>query len=171
MSENANKIDLVRLGLRMGLAWVLFDNGTFIVFPDAAPDDNIAESALAIMKQHAKVFGAIEPADFEVTTLANASGWVARGDVPDMYVLVDPEELDSDSPTELEIGEFAHVIRQLDSEDLDVLHVNRARRTSTYILNVERVASEHSVMRLLVTLDDEPYTRGEAVSDVGGNPS
>ncbi len=127
MGDNDDKIDLVRLAVREGLEdWVLFDNGTFIVFPDAKAEDDIAAAAVKLMQERGEVVVGTESADFQVTSLANTPGWVVRGNVDDMYVFVQPEELDSDEPTELEVGMFARTIRQLDHEDLDVLHVNRS---------------------------------------------
>lgn len=126
-SANEDKIGLVRQALASGREdWVLFDNGTFIVFRDAAPGDDIRRAAIDLMRTRGEVVPGTSSADFQVTSLEHVSGWVVRGDVDGMYVYVQPEELESDEPDDIEIGRFARTIRQLDHEDLEVLHVHRA---------------------------------------------
>lgn len=126
-SANEDKIELVRRALVAGRSdWVLFDNGTFLVFRDAKPEDDIESAAIELMRERGEVVPGTPSADFQVTALADVRGWVVRGDVDGLYVYVQPEELESDSPDELEIGMFARTIRQLDHEDLVVLHVERA---------------------------------------------
>lgn len=126
-SANEDKIELVRRALVAGRSdWVLFDNGTFLVFRDAKPEDDIQSAAIELMRERGEVVPGTPSADFQVTALEDVRGWVVRGDVDGLYVYVQPEELDSDNPDELEIGMFARTIRQLDHEDLVVLHVERA---------------------------------------------
>lgn len=126
-SANEDKIELVRRALVAGRSdWVLFDNGTFLVFRDAKPEDDIQSAAIELMRERGGVVPGTPSADFQVTALEDVRGWVVRGDVDGLYVYVQPEELESDNPDELEIGMFARTIRQLDHEDLVVLHVERA---------------------------------------------
>lgn len=126
-NDNEDKIELVRLAIKEGLDdWVLFANGTFIVFEGATADDDIRQQAIDIMTERGEVVPGTSSADFQITRLLHTNGWVMRGDVPNMYVYVQPEELDSDAPTDLEVGMAARVIRQLDHEDLEVMHVNRS---------------------------------------------
>lgn len=126
-SLNRDKVDLVRRGLVAGRGdWVLFDNGSFVVFRDAMPEDDIESAAIRVMRERGAVVPGTPSADFQVTALEDVSGWVVRGDVDGLYIYVQPEELESENPDELEIGMFARTIRQLDHEDLVVLHVERA---------------------------------------------
>lgn len=125
--ENEDKIEHVRLAVNENLQdWVLFANGTFIVFEDAAEEENLEQKAIEILKEHGEVREGEASADFQVTPLAKTVGWVVRGNVDGLYVYVHPDELDSDNPNDLEVGLFARIIRQTDYEDREVLHVNRS---------------------------------------------
>lgn len=126
---NEDKIEHIRLAVSDSLPnWVVFANGTFIVFEEAAAEDNLEQKAIAILKEHGEVRVGEASADFQVTALAKTVGWVVRGNVDGLYVYVHPAELESDEPNDLEVGLFARVIRQTDFEDLEVLHVNRTTK-------------------------------------------
>jgi hypothetical protein len=121
-----DKIEYVRLAVNPDLHnWVLFTNGTFIIFEDVTDDEDLEQQAIDILKEHGEVRIGEASADFQVTALSKTVGWVVRGNVPGLYVYVHPAELDSDEPDDLEVGLFARVIRQTDFEDLEVLYVNR----------------------------------------------
>ena len=126
VDTNEDKIEHVRKAIAPELGdWVLFANGTFVVFEDAAADDDLGQRAIELLRTRGEVIPGTASADFQVTSLEHTTGWVVRGNVPGMYVYVKPEELDSDTPGDIEIGMFARTIRQLDHEDLEVMHINR----------------------------------------------
>ena len=104
--------------------WVLFKNGTYIIFDDIASIGNIEEAAVMEMKEHGPVFGGSPAGDFAVTHLYDTEGWVVSGHGYGMYTYVHPTELSSDQPTDLEVGLYGRMKRDLDGHNPEVLHIN-----------------------------------------------
>ena len=104
--------------------WVLFKNGTYVIFDDASSIADIPEAALAEMKEYGPVHAGGPAGDFNVTNLDETEGWVVSGHGYGMYTYVHPSELTSPAPTDLEVGLFGRMKRNLDGQNPEVLYVN-----------------------------------------------
>ncbi|MBL3546717.1 hypothetical protein [Chryseobacterium sp. KMC2] len=51
--------------------WVLFKNGTYIIFDDIASVSNVKDEAIKLMKEYGPVFGGTPAGDF----IKKKSGW------------------------------------------------------------------------------------------------
>lgn len=105
--------------------WVLFQNGTYIIFDSIDIDTDMEAEAVALMKQYGPVYAGGEAGDFAVTYLNQTEGWIVSGHGYGMYTYVNPNELSSISPSEVEIGLFGRSKRDDDGQQPVVLHVNR----------------------------------------------
>lgn len=56
------------------------------------------------MKEFGPVYPGSAAGDFTVSRFDNTEGWSVSGHCYGMYTYVNPEELDSDSPSDIEIG-------------------------------------------------------------------
>ncbi len=104
--------------------WVVFKNGTYIIFDDATAVADIREEAVAEMREYGPVHAGGPAGDFEVTSLNNTQGWVVSGHGYGMYTYVHPSELAIAEPTDLEVGLFGRLKRNLDGQNPEVLHIN-----------------------------------------------
>ena len=105
--------------------WVLFNNGTYIIFDNADTVSDIREEAIRQMKKFDPVHEGSPAGDFSVTHLNRTEGWVVSGHGYGMYTYVNPNELDSKAPTDVEIGLYGRYKRNKDGEKPIILHVNR----------------------------------------------
>ena len=105
--------------------WVLFKNGTYVIFDNAESISDIREEAIKQMKEFGPVHGGGPAGDFSVTHLNKTEGWVVSGHGYGMYTYVNPNELDSKTPTDIEIGLYGRSKRNEDGEKPIILHVNR----------------------------------------------
>jgi len=71
-------IDRVRLALSSNIpAWVLFSNGTVIVFDDPKPEDNLEEKALSLMKAFVRSKSALKRVILEsLNRETQRDGWL-----------------------------------------------------------------------------------------------
>lgn len=106
--------------------WVLFKNGTYVIFDDASMIADIREEASAEMKEFGPIQIGAAGGDFGVTYLDKTKGWVVSGHGYGMYTYVHPSEIDSIEPTDLEIGMFGRAKRDLDGQNPEIVHVNEA---------------------------------------------
>lgn len=104
--------------------WVLFKNGTYIIFDDADDDFDVSEAAVKSMKEFGPVSVGGPAGDFEVFYLDETEGWVVGGHGYGMYTYVHPSELASADPSDVEIGLLGRSKRDLDGKELEILHVN-----------------------------------------------
>ncbi|MDQ2794028.1 MAG: hypothetical protein M3Y12_08475 [Bacteroidota bacterium] len=120
-----NLLAYVRLAINPQFEdWVLFKNGTYVIFDDASSITDIPEAAIAEMKEYGPVQAGGPAGDFNVTNLDETEGWVVSGHGYGMYTYVPPSELTSPAPTDLEVGLFGRMKRSLDGQNPAVLHVN-----------------------------------------------
>ncbi|MDR6548590.1 hypothetical protein J2810_004680 [Chryseobacterium rhizosphaerae] len=104
--------------------WVLFKNGTYIIFDDIANVGNVKDEAIKLMKEYGPVFGGTPAGDFNTIYLTETEGWLVAGHGYGMYTYVHPSELENDTPNDLEIGLFGRSKRNLDGTDPEIIHVN-----------------------------------------------
>jgi len=105
--------------------WVLFKNGTYIIFdnPDTIPD--LESEAIKLMVEFGPVYTGTSAADFDVTDLNKTEGWIVSGHGYGMYTYVSPYEIKSNITDITEIGLLGRAKRDLDGKNPVVLHINR----------------------------------------------
>ncbi|RKE81883.1 hypothetical protein [Chryseobacterium sp. AG363] len=106
--------------------WVLFENGTYIIFDDISIIKNVKEKALQLMKEFGPVYAGGPAGDFNVIHLNLTEGWLVSGHGYGMYTYVHPSELDSESPNDLEIGLYGRSKRDSDGQNPEIIHINRS---------------------------------------------
>lgn len=106
--------------------WVLFENGTYIIFDDISIIKNVKEKALQLMKEFGPVYAGGPAGDFNVIHLNLTEGWLVSGHGYGMYTYVHPSELDSESPNDLEIGLYGRSKRDSDGQNPKIIHINRS---------------------------------------------
>ncbi|MDR4950809.1 hypothetical protein REB14_01270 [Chryseobacterium sp. ES2] len=106
--------------------WVLFENGTYIIFDDISIIEDIKKEALQLMKEFGPVYAGGPAGDFNVIHLNLTEGWLVSGHGYGMYTYVHPSELDSDSPNDLEIGLYGRSKRDSDGQNPEIIHINKS---------------------------------------------
>ena len=105
--------------------WVLFEYGTYIIFDSLQAGVDIEQEALRLMKEFGPVQIGGLAGDFNVSYLKTTVGWAVSSHGPGMYTYVHPSELETDQPTDLEIGLYGRSKRHMDGENPVVVYVNR----------------------------------------------
>lgn len=122
----ANLLNHVRLAINPKFQdWVLFKNGTYIIFDNADTIPNLENEAIKAMKEFGPVHAGGPAGDFGVTHLNKTEGWIVSGHGYGMYTYVNPNELDSEKPNDVEIGLYGRNKRNLDGENPVVININR----------------------------------------------
>ena len=107
--------------------WVLFENGTYIIFDKADTIKDIKTEALRLMKAYGPVYAGSSAGDFGVTHLNKTSGWVVSGQCYGMYTYVNPAEIETDNPNDLTIGLLGRSKRDKDGKNPVIVHINRKK--------------------------------------------
>jgi hypothetical protein len=105
--------------------WVLFKNGTYIIFDNADVIPDLESEALKLVREFGPVYVGTPAADFDVTDLNKTEGWIVSGHGYGMYTYVIPDEMKTKTPTVAAIGLYGRNKRNLDSENALIIHVNR----------------------------------------------
>jgi hypothetical protein len=106
--------------------WVLFSNGTYIIFEDSATG-NKKEKAIELMKEYGPLEVGSPAGDFSVTTLHFTDGWVVSGHCYGMYTYVHPSEFESQEikkPNDVDIGIFGRNKRDKDGREHNIIFVS-----------------------------------------------
>lgn len=106
--------------------WVLFENGTYIIFDDISTIRDIKEEAINLMKEFGPVSAGGSAGDFSVIHLNLTEGWLVSGHGYGMYTYVHPSELDNVSPNDLEIGLYGRSKRDSDGQNPEIIHINNS---------------------------------------------
>ncbi|RLJ32838.1 hypothetical protein CLU97_2303 [Chryseobacterium sp. 7] len=106
--------------------WVLFENGTYIIFDDITTIEDVKEESIKLMKEFGPVSAGGPAGDFSVIHLNLTEGWLVSGHGYGMYTYVHPSELDSESPNDLEIGLYGRSKRDSDGQNPEIIHINSA---------------------------------------------
>lgn len=104
--------------------WVLFENGTYIIFDDISTIEDVKEEAIKLMKEFGPVSAGGPAGDFSVIHLKLTDGWLVSGHGYGMYTYVHPSELDNESPNDLEIGLYGRSKRDSDGQNPEIIHIN-----------------------------------------------
>ncbi|WP_289660976.1 hypothetical protein [Flavobacterium panacagri] len=105
--------------------WVLFKNGTYIIFENANTIPDLESEAIKLMKEFGPVYTGSPAGDFDFTDLKKTEGWIVSGHGYGMYTYVNRNEIKSDLIDIQEIGLFGRSKRNLDGQNPVVIHINR----------------------------------------------
>jgi hypothetical protein len=105
--------------------WVLFQNGTYIIFDKTDTLKELQEKAIKIMREFGPVYVGSHASDFGVQKLTKVEGWSISGHGYGMYTYVNPSELLSQNSNDNEIGLFGLDKRNLDGLHPIIIHVNK----------------------------------------------
>ncbi|AFM02747.1 hypothetical protein Fleli_0258 [Bernardetia litoralis DSM 6794] len=126
--ETKSLLDNVKLAINPKFKdWVLFENGTYIIFDDINQIDNIENEAIKLMKEFGPVHAGGPAGDFNVISLNKTKGWVVSGHGYGMYTYVNPSELETNSPDDLTIGVFGRSKRNNDGQNPNIIYVNSSK--------------------------------------------
>ena len=105
--------------------WILFENGTYIIFDSADTIDNVEAEAIKMMKQFGPVESGGPGGDFSVVSLTETEGWVVSGHGYGMYTYVHPDELNVEKPLDVDVGVYGRSKRGIDGETAIIIYRNR----------------------------------------------
>jgi hypothetical protein len=126
--ETKSLLDNVKLAVNPKFKdWVLFKNGTYIIFDDITQIDNIESEAIRLMKEFGPVHAGGPAGDFNVISLNQTEGWVVSGHGYGMYTYVNPSELETNSPDDLTIGVYGRSKRNSDGQNPNIIYVNSSK--------------------------------------------
>lgn len=108
--------------------WVLFQNGTYIIFDNADTISNLENEAIKSMEKFGPVHAGDPSGDFSIINLDETEGWIVTGHGYGMYTYVNPKELVSEEPGDLEIGLRGRSKRNRDGKKPKIIHVNRKQQ-------------------------------------------
>lgn len=125
MTDN-NLLNHVKLAINPKFQdWVLFKNGTYIIFDNADTISDIESEARKLMIEFGPVNVGSSAGDFSVTHLNQTEGWVVSGHGYGIYTYVSPQEPKSEKPDVAEIGLLGRSKRELDGNNPVIVHINR----------------------------------------------
>ena len=102
-------------------SWVLFENGTCIVFTE--PGSDLITQAKAILREFGRAGDASEIGDFAATILLDdGRGWLVAGYHSDIVTFVSRDEV-APGASDTAIGRIGRTKREQDTEQLRVMHV------------------------------------------------
>jgi len=105
--------------------WILFKNGTYIIFENANEIYDLESEALKLIKEFGPVYTGEHSEDFDVTDLKNIEGWIVSGHGYGMYTYVSPKEIKSPTPNITAIGLYGRSKKDLDGRNPLIIHINR----------------------------------------------
>ena len=125
--DGARYVETMRAVLSgAGKSFVMFSGGTVVVFVDAGPEVDLAETATQLLAQFGPVHAGSAGGDFGVLELPDDRGWAITGHHPDVLTLLLPDEV-SPEASELAIGVIGRSKRGRDAQTLRVVHVEDQR--------------------------------------------
>ncbi|PIF46139.1 hypothetical protein CLU96_3158 [Chryseobacterium sp. 52] len=127
--NNSEIIEHVKLAINPKYQdWVLFKNGTYIIFDHADTITNVNEEAIKQMKEFGPVFAGGPAGDFNTIHLTKTDGWIVSGHGYGMYTYVNPSEIKNKTPNDLEVGLFGRSKRDLDGKNPEILYTNNRKK-------------------------------------------
>lgn len=124
-NDETNLIKHVRLSINEKFQdWVLFKNGTYIIFDHAETILDIESEALKLIKEFGPVYIG-SSVDFDVTDLKKTEGWIVSGHGYGIYTYVSPDEIKPKTSNIIKIGLFGRNKRDLDGRNPIIIHINR----------------------------------------------
>ena len=98
-----------------GKSWVVFENGTCVVLTEPAGD--LAEQAVAILREHGPVLPGSSFGDFGTVALEGDRGWVVTCHHNDIITDVAPDEIPAEQASDLAVGLLGRAKRGRDAEE------------------------------------------------------
>lgn len=127
--NNSEIIEHVKLAINPQFQdWVLFKNGTYIIFDHADTIKDVHAEAIQQMKEFGPVFSGGPAGDFNTIHLTKTNGWIVAGHGYGMYTYVNPSEIDNKTPNDLEIGLFGRLKRDLDGKKPEIIYTNSHKK-------------------------------------------
>ena len=109
-------------------SWVLFENGTCIVFTEPGPD--LITRAKAILREFGRAGDASEIGDFAAAIpLDDGRGWLVAGRHSDIVTFVSRDEVAA-AAQDAAIGRIGRAKREQDTKQLRVMHVEEKGRAT-----------------------------------------
>ena len=129
--ETKSLLDNVKLAINPKYKdWVLFENGTYIIFDDINQIENIENEAIRLMKEFGPVHAGGPAGDFNVITLNQTEGWVVSGHGYGMYTYVNPSEIEANSPNDVTIGLYGRSKRNQDGENPKIIYTSSSSKSN-----------------------------------------
>lgn len=131
-NSKMNKEDLIK-NVKLAINpkfedWVLFKNGTYIIFDNADTIKSINNEAVKQMKEFGPVFAGGPAGDFNTIHLTKTEGWIVSGHGYGMYTYVNPSELENKTSGDLEVGLFGRSKRDLDGKNPEIVYTNGGKK-------------------------------------------
>lgn len=124
-NDETNLIKHVRLSINEKFQdWVLFKNGTYIIFDHAETILDIESEALKLIKEFGPIYTG-SSSDFDVTDLKKTEGWIVSGHGYGIYTYVSPDEIKPKTSNIIKIGLHGRNKRDLDGRNPIIIHINR----------------------------------------------
>ncbi len=124
--EHKNLLENVKLSISPKFQdWVLFKNGTYLIFDNADTIPDIGEQAIKEMKEFGPVYVGSSAGDFNVIGLKQTEGWIVSGHGYGMYTYVNPSELENKNPSDIEIGLYGRSKRDKDGRSPEIIYINK----------------------------------------------
>ncbi|OGY96687.1 MAG: hypothetical protein A2122_00910 [Candidatus Liptonbacteria bacterium GWB1_49_6] len=101
-------------------SWVLFQNGTCVVFTE--PQADYKQAAVKKLREAGEARGGGESGDFSVMKLKDLPGWIVSYFAPGIFNYISPEEFEGGNPSDIAIGMVARKKRNSDSASGVVIH-------------------------------------------------
>jgi hypothetical protein len=99
-----------------------FSNGTYIILEDTIQDKQ--QVALDLIKEYGPVYAGSPAGDFSIISLNQTVGWSVTSHCYGMYTYVHPNEMETEHPTDIDVGFFGRSKREKDGKDLKIIHIN-----------------------------------------------
>jgi len=104
--------------------WILFKNGTYIIFDEVTEATAIEEQGLEKMKKYGPVFAGSNAGDFITITLTNTDGWVISGHGYGMYTYVHPKEMENENTLDFVVGLYGRSKRDKDGLNPEIVCIS-----------------------------------------------
>lgn len=129
-NNKMNKEDLIK-NVKLAINpkfqdWVLFKNGTYIIFDNADTIKSVNHEAIKQMREFGPVFAGGPAGDFNTIHLTKTEGWIVSGHGYGMYTYVSPSELENTD--DLQVGMFGRSKRDLDGKNPEVIYINSRKK-------------------------------------------
>lgn len=124
--EKEELVEIIQVVLQtFPYSWVLFSNGTIVLFRENQNTEDIQQSGIEMIEKFGPVHAGGPAGDFGVDKIPESEGWMVSGHGEGMFTFVHPNELTTESPSEIEIGLYGRNKRNQDSEEQEIIHIHR----------------------------------------------
>ncbi len=107
-------------------SWVLFRNGTCVIFTQ--PQRDLRANGIQLLTKWGPVHAGGPAGDFSVVNLTGHPGWIVTCHHHDILTYVAPNEVAQKDKTDIAIGLLGRGKRDRDAVELDVIHVEENQK-------------------------------------------